>query len=145
MFVKKMKYKDFNDLEKKYIGNGYSNAGTGYIHDSIGFFLRKRKLVFFTMYDNNKIVGIVGVYINKKDCFVDFVFVNEELRCKGIGNDLLKEVIKTYSSLAIFTQINKNKVNLKKSMSFFKRAGFSFKQNIGREFVLFEKEGGLVI
>lgn len=114
-----LKKSAWKKLEKK-LGKTPDNEIKKYLNLT----LKKGKL--FGYFSKNKLVGCIGIVINKKEKYgeIENFFVKEEFQGKGIG----KELIKFIENYARMNKINFLKLNVRlkntKAINFYKKRGY---------------------
>lgn len=68
---------------------------------------------------DNKIIGCLLVTKKDDDTFLDEIYLEEEYRNKGIGTSIIKDILKTNSTLYLLVyKKNINAISLYKKMNF---------------------------
>jgi ribosomal protein S18 acetylase RimI-like enzyme len=74
--------------------------------------------------DNDKIIGVVGVYFINKYLSLNQLCIDKDYRRKGFATSLLSYVCNEYKNIPIILYIDKNKENTEYLYDFYLRRGF---------------------
>ena len=98
----KNSYKYLNDFKKLYL-----SAFPKEERKSFAFIekLRKEgKAVIYTATENTDFAGFAIVLLDEKFALIDYLAVNENLRCSGIGSKILSELKNIYHDKCLFLE-----------------------------------------
>lgn len=95
------------------------NKITNYVIKDINEELHNFKMIIF----DNKIVGTIGVIDYKDGKMIDEIFIEEDYRNRGIGTDIINNVLMCNDKVYLWVYIN----NVK-AVRLYKRLGFVVKE-----------------
>jgi len=81
-------------------------------------------IYYYTDKNNNKIIGVVGVYYINKYLSLNQLCIHKDYRKKGLATGLLSHIIDEYKDSSIILYIDKNKENTEYLFNFYLRRGF---------------------
>ena len=82
---------------------------------------------FFAFYDNENFIGFTYMATLNNIVFIFFLAVNDNIRCKGYGSEILKTIKEKYINHKIIISINRADYNKKlKLQNFLSKNDFSY-------------------
>ena len=81
------KFKELNDLEKKYIEKKFALENKADILNSIiSLFFRKNKMNVLLKTDNEGLTGVLSFFVKGRIVEIDILYIEEKHRLNGFGN-----------------------------------------------------------
>lgn len=155
MQIKKLENKDirfFENILKEYIKQlmkPYTkkeiNREVNRIYTNMCVFTEDKTAMIIGALDENNLIGFIWGYRKKENndiIHINYFFINENYRNKGIGRLLLKELEKNIENFKeIELLVNKNNLG---ALRFYKRNGFEIKEEEIEDFKLY-KSGSIQV
>lgn len=137
------KFRELNDLEKKYIEKKFALENKADILNSIiSLFFRKNKMNVLLKTDNEGLTGVLSFFVKGRIVEIDILYIEEKHRLNGFGKELINKLTESQPFKDIIVSLNKNRKDIESCINFLKANNFEFFEYKGSTQILFIKKPG---